>query len=154
MRVGDADLRIGAPADLARQHEGADARQVGLVGQRQQVHHQLGVLGVIGRHADRLLDHRQLARVLRFGHLDAALDVAHRLEVLVDLRLVLRAEGAPQPPDLVADEIEDAAIALIRSSRARASVLPVVPNSRSKTARGSFSIGSGVVGVRHAMVFV
>ena len=34
------------------------------------------------------------------------------------------------------------------------SVLPLVPNSRSNTARGSFSIGSGVVGVRQAMVLV
>ena len=109
VRVGDADLRIGVSADFARQHEGADPGEVGLVGQREQVHHQLGVLGVVGRHADRLLDHRQLARVLLLGHLDAALDVAHRLEILVDLRLVLRPEGAAQPPDLVADEIEDAA---------------------------------------------
>ena len=42
----------------------------------------------------------------------------------------------------------------IRASRAAGSVLPLVPNSRSNTARGSFSIGSGVVGVRHAMVLV
>ena len=42
----------------------------------------------------------------------------------------------------------------MRSSRAPASVLPLVPKSRSKTARGSFSQGSGVVGVRHASVFV
>jgi hypothetical protein len=33
-------------------------------------------------------------------------------------------------------------------------VLLAVPNSRSNTARGSFSIGSGVVGVRHAIVLV
>ncbi len=40
------------------------------------------------------------------------------------------------------------------ATRAAGSVLPLVPNSRSKTARGSRSTGSGVVGVRHAMVFV
>ena len=42
----------------------------------------------------------------------------------------------------------------IRSSRAAGSVLPVVPNIRSNIARGSFSIGSGVVGVRQAIVLV
>ena len=42
----------------------------------------------------------------------------------------------------------------MRASRASGSVLPLVPKSRSNTARGSFSMGSGVVGVRHAMVLV
>ena len=41
-----------------------------------------------------------------------------------------------------------------RASRAAGSVLPLVPNRRSKTARGSRSTGNGVVGVRHATVFV
>ena len=42
----------------------------------------------------------------------------------------------------------------IRAARAWGSVLPVVPNRRSNTARGSFSIGSGVVGVFQAIVLV
>ena len=42
----------------------------------------------------------------------------------------------------------------IRARRAELSVLPLVPNRRSNTARGSFSIGSGVVGFRQAIVFV
>ena len=41
-----------------------------------------------------------------------------------------------------------------RASRAFTSVLSVAPNRRSNTARGLFSIGSGVVGVRQAIVFV
>ena len=46
---------------------------------------------------------------------------------------------------------------MLRSSRMRASraswlVSSVSPNSRSKTARGWFSIGSGVVGLRHDRV--
>ena len=40
VRLGDADLRIRALADFARHHEREHARQVGLVGQRQQVEHQ------------------------------------------------------------------------------------------------------------------
>ena len=42
----------------------------------------------------------------------------------------------------------------IRSSRTAGSVLPLSPNSLSKTRRGLFSIGSGVVALRQAMVFV
>ena len=42
----------------------------------------------------------------------------------------------------------------MRASRASGSVLAAVPNIRSKSARGSFSMGSGAVGVRQAMVFV
>ena len=41
-----------------------------------------------------------------------------------------------------------------RAARATGSVLPLVPKSRSNTARGSRSTGSGVVGLRHEMVFV
>ena len=43
---------------------------------------------------------------------------------------------------------------LIRASLTAGSVLPLSPNSRSKTTRGLFSIGSGVVGVRHEIVLV
>ena len=42
----------------------------------------------------------------------------------------------------------------MRALRTAGSVLPLSPNSRSKTTRGLFSIGSGVVGLRHEMVFV
>ena len=41
-----------------------------------------------------------------------------------------------------------------RASLAAGSVLPLLPNRRSKTARGSRSTGNGVAGVRHATVFV
>ena len=40
----------------------------------------------------------------------------------------------------------------IRARRTAGSVLPLAPNKRSNTARGLFSIGSGVVGVRQAIV--
>ena len=40
-----------------------------------------------------------------------------------------------------------------RARRVAGSVLSLAPNIRSNTARGLFSIGSGVVGVRHAIVF-
>ena len=40
----------------------------------------------------------------------------------------------------------------MRLMRTRGSVLSLAPKSRSKTARGLFSIGSGVVSLRHAIV--
>ena len=40
----------------------------------------------------------------------------------------------------------------MRSRRAAGSVLRLSPKSRSKTARGLFSMGSGVVGVRQESV--
>jgi hypothetical protein len=87
--------------------------------------------------ACRPLDDRQLARALLLGSLDAALDVAHGVEVL--------GRSATESRMLRSFSI--------RARRAAASVLWVPPNSRSKTARGSFSIGIGVVGVRHEIVF-
>ena len=42
----------------------------------------------------------------------------------------------------------------MRARRTAGSVEPLSPNSRSNTARGLFSIGSGMVGVRHEMVWV
>ena len=41
-----------------------------------------------------------------------------------------------------------------RARRTAGSAEPLSPNSRSNTARGLFSIGSGMVGVRHEMVCV
>ena len=42
----------------------------------------------------------------------------------------------------------------MRVRRTTGSVLPLSPNSRSKTTRGSFSMGSGVVGLRQEIVLV
>ena len=42
VRVGHADLGVGAAGQLATEHEGGDPRQVGLPGQGEQVEHQPG----------------------------------------------------------------------------------------------------------------
>ncbi len=63
----------------------------------------------------------------------------------------LRLTRPLQARDLVGHRIKNAAIRLAsRASRTAGSVLPPSPKSRSKTARGLFSIGSGVVGVAPA----
>ena len=57
MRIGDADLRIGTAGVLARHHEGADARDVGLERQRLKVEQQLDILLERRGHANRLIRH-------------------------------------------------------------------------------------------------
>ena len=110
VRVGHADLGIRPAADLARHHVGADAGQVGLVGQEHQVEHQPGVLGVGRRDAGRLVHLGQLAVALLLRPLDAPLDVAHRLQVLVDADTIVGTEAALQRVDLLGHRVEDAPV--------------------------------------------
>ena len=57
VRLGHADVRIGTLADLTRHHEGEDAREIGLIGKRQEVEHETDVLLERLRHADRFRRH-------------------------------------------------------------------------------------------------
>ena len=79
--LGDADLRIRPLTELARQHEREHARDVGLIGHRQQVVHQPDVLLERVGHADRRVE-RHVARGVRFGALDASLDLTQIVEIL------------------------------------------------------------------------
>ena len=56
MRIGHTDLRIGAAAELAADHERHDARDVALIGEQLQVEHQLGMLLEGLRHAGRSIE--------------------------------------------------------------------------------------------------
>src|SRR5262245_36434241 len=105
VRIRDADLGIGTAADLSSKHEGADACQIGLVRERQEVHKELCVCGVVVRDSRRLVDKRQLARALLLRSLDAPLDVAHRVEELGDLRPVAGPEVELQTMKLRTDGI-------------------------------------------------
>ena len=114
-----------------------------------QVEHQLGVL--LERRPECRPDARPAAARVALcclGLLDAALDVANRVEVLGSAcvrspapRLFCRRSTS------VGHRVEDAAVLLdAREARRRRPCCRMSPNSRSKTARGLFSIGSGVVG--------
>ncbi len=103
--IGDPDLRVGPIADLFPRHERADPRHVSLIRERQQVHHEGGVLPVVPRHPDRLVDDRQLLR-LALGHPETALDVANGIEVLIQGRLVVWPHDALETGGLVTDEVE------------------------------------------------
>ena len=90
---------------------------------------------------------------LLLGPLDAPLDLADVLEVLVQPRAIAGAEAAlqrRQHPRATESR-------MLRSSRIRArrcAAVPGRPNIRSNTTRGLISIGSGVVGVCQEIVFM
>ena len=108
--VGHLDLRIGAAAQLVPAHERRDPGAVGLVGQELQVVHQPGVLGEVGRGAHRPRHQRHLPLALGLGHLDAPLDVAHRVEIGAELQPVAGPEAAAQADHVGADRVENAAL--------------------------------------------
>ena len=113
VRVRHADLRIGLRGELRRHEEGDDARQVGLVSQHLQVEHQLHVVLERRRDAGRgPLHHRQLAVGIGLDALDAALHVAHRGQVVGELRAVRRPEPLAEAGHLRRHGVQDAPIAL------------------------------------------
>ena len=143
-------LGIGALAQLARQHEGEDARHVGLIGDGQQVEHQPHVLFERVGHANRRV-HLHVDAILRLGALDTPLDLAEVVQVVADAATIAHAQAALQLTASVATESS-----MLRSSRmraARCAGLPACPNIRSNTTRGLMSIGSGVEGELHDTVF-
>ena len=120
---------------------------------RHQIEHHADVLLERFGNADRRVRHRQLGRDLVLGPLDPLLDLADVLEVLVEPDAVARAEPAFELGDVPLHRIEDAAVAAASAAR-RSSSEPGRPNIRSNTTRGLISIGSGVVGDFHEMVFM
>ena len=152
---GDADLRVGAVADLARHHEREHARDVGAVGEREQVVHQPHVLRVLERNAaGRLRDLDVGVRGdLRFRALQTTLDLANALEVVVEhVAVVLRRDCAAGPWSAPSRR-RGCSDPRWRRTRRIAALSPC-PNIRSNTLRGLISIGIGVVGVRHDSVFI
>ena len=91
VRVGDADFRIRAVTQLARQLEGHDPRDVRLKRQDLQVEHQLRVVGKRRRDTHRPIQiGHGIVRRPRFGALDLALDLANAVEILIDANAVGR----------------------------------------------------------------
>ena len=107
-----ANLRIGAPAELARHHERDDPRQVALVGQHLQIEHQLRVFFVGRRNAGRLLDQRQFPLALLLGRLNPPLGVANRFQIFLKLGTIGGAEAALEPEDPFGHRVQDVAILL------------------------------------------
>ena len=111
VRIGNADLGIGARAGFARQLERDHAGDVALQRQHLQVEHQPRVVGVSGRHAHRAIEIRQWeSAVCGLGFLNAALHLADRIEILADLGAVARAELLLKAGDVFGHPIEKAGV--------------------------------------------
>ena len=113
MRLGNANLRIGARAALARELERDHAREVRLQREHLQIEHQLDVLLPDLGHAWRAIDSRyRRLGVLTFRALDAPLDLPDRVEILIDLRPIAGAELPLQAGHVGHDPVEDAGVLL------------------------------------------
>ena len=154
MPFGDADFRIRAATQLLRQHEGADPRQIGLVGEHLQVQHQLRVLEERRGHRGGLLHEGQFARALGFGGLEPELDVANGLQVVVEADAIGGPDALLRARAFPSTESRMLRFSRKRFTRAAESVVPMSPNRSSNTARGLSSIGSGIVGPRQQSVLV
>ena len=113
--VGHADFRIGAIAELARELEGDDPRDIRLKRQSLQVEHQLGVVAERLRHPHRAVQIGQkIVRGRGFGTLNLALDLPDAVEILVDPGAVGGPHRSLQTYDIVVERIEQAGPALER----------------------------------------
>src|SRR5688572_2498930 len=125
MPLREPDLGIRAEVELAAEHERDDAREVRLKREPLELVHELHMLAESLRNARRALERGQ-ARVVAepLDRLNSPLDFADRLEILVDLDAIGRAEIARQAAEVGADEIENAAILarLRRALRVRAAI--------------------------------
>ena len=110
--LGDADPRVGAVAAVVLDHEGGDARGVGLEGEGEQVVHEPEVFGEVGGDAVGLGEFSLGGGGLEFrGLLDADFGFAEGGEVFVELAAVGRAEARLQGFGVGANEVEDGAAA-------------------------------------------
>ncbi len=106
----DAALRVDPARRVAAHLEREHARDVGLEGQRLQVEHQLDVLVErVGHARGRAGQFAGFARVVAgLDALDAPLDLAHVLEILLHPLAIARVERAVQVGDLGGDVVEHA----------------------------------------------
>src|SRR5262249_10840181 len=87
VRIGDADLRIGSIALLARELECHDAGDIGLKGEDLQVEHELRVVGERRGGPYRSIEVRSLVfRHGLFGAFDLTLNLTNTVEILIEAR--------------------------------------------------------------------
>jgi hypothetical protein len=110
VRFGNANLRIRPRALLLANHERDDAREIRLERQNLQVEHQREVVFEDRRRPLRRLQGRELDVPLLLGLRDAPLDVANRLGVFLDLRLILWSEILPEARQLLVHRVQNALV--------------------------------------------
>ncbi len=102
--------------------------------------------------ADRRVGNGYLGLRLLLGLLDALLDFADVVEISLSRARSCGRARLCRSVTSSADRVEMLRSVCMRAMRWAA--VPARPNMRSKTTRGLISIGSGVVGVRHEIVFM
>ena len=117
--VGHPHLGVALRGLLAPDQVREHAGDVGLERERLEVEHQAGVLGerVGNAHRPREVLGQVAVAGLRLDPLDAALDLAHRVEVLARPPPVAGPEALLEPGHVLAHRVEDAAV-LAQSRRA------------------------------------
>ena len=104
---------IRPPVQLARDLEGHDPRHVRLEREQLEIEHQPGMVVERVGHADRRIrDGHRGHPALALGALDALLDVAHRVEVLVHHHPIPHAQTALQTGHVRHREVEHAPVPL------------------------------------------
>ncbi len=151
-RIGDADVDERPLAALARQHEGEDAREIGLERHRQQVEQQPRVIVEPLGHAERLIDAPRAPCGAAFRTAESGARFPGRSP---GSRRPSRDRATPRRlwSDRASPTIESRMLASSCCSRRRSASDPPSPNSRSNAVRGLISIGSGEVGEAHEIVF-
>src|SRR2546429_416049 len=125
MRIGDADVRIGSIALLARELECDDAGDIGLKGENLQVEHELRVVG-----EDRGDPYRPIevwGLVFRYGFLgafDLTLNLTNTVEILIEAHPIGDAHALFKLCDVPGERIKQAcSIAQRRTARGRIAAL-------------------------------
>src|SRR5262249_44354734 len=125
VRIGDADLRIGSIALLARELECHDAGDIGLKGENLQVEHELRVVGEHRGDAYRPAQDGRL--VFRYGFLwtfDLTLNLTNTVEILIEARPIRDSHALLKLRDVPREGIQQAcSIAQGRAARGRVPAL-------------------------------
>ncbi len=150
-RIRHADVVVGAVGAFGDHHVRRDAREIRLIGERDQVEHEPDLLVEVLELADRRVRHLDALEVARAGHLHAPLDLANGVEIVRQLRLVAGAEIVAQRLRAVGDHVEDAGV-LAAAALSRSAAVSPSPMSWMNTLRGLYSIGSGVFGPAYDVV--
>src|SRR5262249_49796289 len=118
MSLRDANFREGTIVAIVAQHDGGDARAIGLEGQHQHVQHDLGVLRAILRDPLGSLDSWIFDRASEvLGLLESSFDLADTREVLVELVAIASAQPAIHAAGVFEHKIEHGPLLLLATTQ-------------------------------------
>ena len=146
MPIGKTDFAVSAVAAFAHRQERGHARKIRLEGDGHHVGHQLEVLAEFRGDAEGLSIGDRFGRHA-FRALNAALQLANRREVFVELPLVGRSDTRPQPLGIFGDEVEHAA-----AENCGGFGLPALKSASSPKSRSNSD--AGIENRRQRLVFV